>query len=93
MRIAVWVIQERSSTTVLQDIAVQVAIITGSGQGVGAAAAQLFAQHGAKVVVTDIDAGKSEQVTYRAHCKVLVWCESPNSCRSRLASGTREERQ
>lgn len=41
----------------------QVAIITGSGQGVGAAAAKLFAQHGAKLVVTDIDASKSEQVS------------------------------
>ncbi|KAL3136770.1 hypothetical protein ABBQ38_005484 [Trebouxia sp. C0009 RCD-2024] len=40
----------------------QVTIITGSGQGVGAAAAQLFAQHGAKVIVTDIDARKSDQV-------------------------------
>lgn len=40
----------------------QVAIITGSGQGVGAAAAKLFAEHGAKVVVTDIDASKSDQV-------------------------------
>lgn len=43
-------------------LAPQVAIITGSGQGVGAAAAKLFAEHGAKVVVTDIDTGKSEQV-------------------------------
>lgn len=33
----------------------KVAIITGSGRGIGAAAARLFAQHGAKVVVTDID--------------------------------------
>ncbi len=33
----------------------QVAIITGSGRGIGAAAARLFAAHGAKVVVTDID--------------------------------------
>jgi 3-oxoacyl-[acyl-carrier protein] reductase len=37
----------------------QVAIITGSGQGIGAAAAKLFAQEGAKVVVSDLDAGKS----------------------------------
>jgi 3-oxoacyl-[acyl-carrier protein] reductase len=36
----------------LQD---KVAIITGSGRGIGAATAHLFAQHGAKVVVTDID--------------------------------------
>ena len=40
----------------------QVAIITGSGQGLGAAAAKLFAQHGAKLVVTDLDSSKAEQV-------------------------------
>jgi 3-oxoacyl-[acyl-carrier protein] reductase len=33
----------------------KVAIITGSGRGIGAAAAKLYAGHGAKVVVTDID--------------------------------------
>lgn len=38
----------------------QVAIITGAGQGIGAQAAKLFAQHGAKVVVSDIDAAKSD---------------------------------
>ena len=37
----------------------QVAIITGSGQGIGAEAAQLFAKEGAKVVVQDIDAGET----------------------------------
>lgn len=36
----------------LQD---KVCIITGSGRGIGAAAALKFAEHGAKVVVTDID--------------------------------------
>lgn len=36
----------------LQD---KVAIVTGSGRGIGAAVAQLFAAHGAKVVITDID--------------------------------------
>lgn len=40
----------------------QVAIITGSGQGIGAAAARLFAAHGAQVVVTDLDADKSHAV-------------------------------
>jgi 3-oxoacyl-[acyl-carrier protein] reductase len=38
--------------TILQD---KVCIITGSGRGIGAAAAMRFAQFGAKVVVTDID--------------------------------------
>ncbi|CAL5220703.1 g2759 [Coccomyxa viridis] len=40
----------------------KVTIITGSGQGLGAAAAKLFAQHGAKLVVTDLDGSKAEQV-------------------------------
>lgn len=38
-------------------LAGQVAIITGSGQGIGAEAARLFANEGAKVVVSDIDKG------------------------------------
>jgi 3-oxoacyl-[acyl-carrier protein] reductase len=37
----------------------QVAIITGSGQGIGKAAALLFAAHGAHVVVSDLDVQKS----------------------------------
>ena len=36
----------------------KVAIITGSGQGIGAEAARLFANEGASVVVQDIDTGK-----------------------------------
>ncbi|KAK5286802.1 hypothetical protein LTR16_004042 [Cryomyces antarcticus] len=43
-------------------LAGQVAIITGSGQGIGAEAVRLFANEGAKVVVSDIDSKKSDSV-------------------------------
>jgi 3-oxoacyl-[acyl-carrier protein] reductase len=43
-------------------LAGQVAIITGSGQGIGAEAARLFANEGALVVVSDIDADKATSV-------------------------------
>ena len=39
----------------------KVAIITGSGRGIGRAVALLFAQEGAKVVVSDIDAEPAEE--------------------------------
>ena len=37
------------------------AIITGSGRGIGRAAAELFAHHGARVVVSDIDSEPAEE--------------------------------
>ncbi|KAK5449795.1 hypothetical protein LTS15_008367 [Exophiala xenobiotica] len=40
----------------------QTAIVTGAGQGIGAAIAKLFFNEGAKVVISDIDAGKAKAV-------------------------------
>jgi 3-oxoacyl-[acyl-carrier protein] reductase len=45
-----------------QMLADKVAIITGSGRGIGRAAALLFAREGAKVVVSDIDAVPAEEI-------------------------------
>jgi 3-oxoacyl-[acyl-carrier protein] reductase len=39
----------------------KVAILTGSGRGIGAAAAKLFAEHGASVVVSDLDPAPAEE--------------------------------
>ncbi|KAI9481596.1 MAG: hypothetical protein EXX96DRAFT_567344 [Benjaminiella poitrasii] len=43
-------------------LAGEVAIITGSGQGIGKSCAEVFAREGALVVITDIDAAKANQV-------------------------------
>ena len=40
----------------------KVAIVTGSGRGIGAAAARLLAEHGASVIVTDIDPNPAGEV-------------------------------
>jgi 3-oxoacyl-[acyl-carrier protein] reductase len=43
-------------------LANQLAIITGSGQGIGAETARLFANEGARVIISDIDAEKAAAV-------------------------------
>jgi 3-oxoacyl-[acyl-carrier protein] reductase len=47
-------------------LAGQTAIITGSGQGIGAEAAKLFAKEGAKVVVADVDASASTHTSHNS---------------------------
>ncbi|MBA3534640.1 MAG: SDR family oxidoreductase [Ardenticatenales bacterium] len=42
----------------------KVAIITGAGRGIGAATAHLFAAHGARVLLNDIDAAPAEEVAH-----------------------------
>lgn len=50
------------------------AIITGSGQGLGAAAANLFAEHGARLVVTDLDGAKADEVRCYPPCRTdEIW--------------------
>ena len=38
----------------------KVALVTGAGSGIGRATAALYAAHGAKVIVSDIDEGKRQ---------------------------------
>ncbi|KPI42723.1 putative oxido [Cyphellophora attinorum] len=53
-------------------LAGQTAIITGSGQGIGAEAARLFANEGCKVVVCDVDSAKASAVAEKINS------DSPN---------------
>jgi 3-oxoacyl-[acyl-carrier protein] reductase len=39
----------------------KIAIVTGSGRGIGAATARLLAEHGARVIVSDLDEGPAEE--------------------------------
>lgn len=41
----------------------RVAVVTGGGGGIGAATARLFARHGARVVIADIDVGLADATT------------------------------
>lgn len=47
----------------------KVAIITGAGQGLGAAYARKFCEEGARVVIADINQKKSEEVVKEITCK------------------------
>ena len=57
----------------------QVVIITGAGRGIGAAAAKLFAQNGAKVVVNDLDAAALKSVVVEIESAGGVALDVPGS--------------
>jgi len=60
----------------------KVAVVTGAGRGIGRAIATLFALHGAKVVVTDIDAERAQgtlaDINTAGQCSASV-CDVSNS--------------
>jgi NAD(P)-dependent dehydrogenase (short-subunit alcohol dehydrogenase family) len=51
-----------STTDAGELLADRVAVVTGGGGGIGAATARLFAQHGAQVVVAEVDAERGQAV-------------------------------
>jgi NAD(P)-dependent dehydrogenase (short-subunit alcohol dehydrogenase family) len=53
----------------------QVAIVTGAAQGIGEATVRLFAQHGAAVVVSDLDQGLLQHTHTHTHTHTKLLLE------------------
>src|SRR3954467_6347193 len=51
----------------------KVAIVTGSARGIGRATAELLAEHGAKVVINDLDAGLAQQTASEIDAETTVY--------------------
>src|SRR3954452_20766520 len=59
-----------SSMGVLED---KVAIVTGSARGIGRATAELLAEHGAKVVINDLDADLAQETASEIEGETAVY--------------------
>src|SRR5579871_4225441 len=51
----------------------KVAIVTGSARGIGRATAELLVEHGAKVLINDLDADAAEQAANEIEGETLVY--------------------
>ena len=51
----------------------KVAIVTGSARGIGRATAELLAEHGAKVLINDLDGDVAEQAAGEIEGETLVF--------------------
>ena len=51
----------------------KVAIVTGSARGIGRATAELLSEHGAKVVINDLDADVAEQTASEIAGETVVY--------------------
>ena len=69
-------------------LAGKTAFLTGAGSGLGAAIARLFAEHGARVCITDIDSAAAERVAAGCSDAVALRCDvaDPVSVRSAVAA-------
>lgn len=66
----------------MKDLAGKTALVTGGGSGIGRETCILFAEHGAKVAVADIDAANAEKVAAEVRSKgaeaIAIHCDVTN---------------
>ena len=70
----------------------RVAVVTGGGGGIGAATARLFAQHGARVVIADIDAELAQRTAEEISESVAQRWRSPPMSATKTGSPPCRER-